>query len=330
MKVPSFCVMKEKVCRGMGIVLIIAGFLIFLAPELVCGFQDVQTKHFVMTYEEKYAGDDNIERENKSHAEADPLFQEIVDYNQSIYQDGQSGFSDPWGYEQSPIDLTGFENGIFGYIEIPSLGQTFELYIGATAENMSKGVAIMGQTSLPVGGENTNCVIAGHRGYNRNKTFFKQIEEIQDGDMIYIRNPWEKLTYKVESVDVIEPDDLDAVRIQEGRDMVTLLTCHPYASHGRYRYLVYCTRYEGSDGAEASGTGNDTGMPEKENTVMSEYIIASDGEIYPSSKIEIEKETFFRKVCAGIILIFVFYIFFRKVSEGKRLKTESKERRGKS
>lgn len=320
---PSFYVMKEKVCKSMGVVLIMVGFLVFLSPELACGLRNVQTKIFVMTYEEKYARDDNTKKENQNDVKGDAVFQEIVNYNQSIYLGGQSGFSDPWGYEQSPVDMDEFENGIFGYIELPSIGQTFELYIGATMENMSKGVAVMGQTSLPVGGENTNCVIAGHRGYNKNKTFFRDIEEIQIGDMIYIRNPWEKLTYKVESIDVVDPCDIDAVRIQEGRDMVTLLTCHPYASHGRFRYLVYCARYEESDDVKA-------GVPGKEKNVSSDYILASDGAIYPSSKMEIRKETLFRRICAGIILMFLFFIFFLKILNAKWGKSEIKERRGKS
>ncbi|MGN0204429.1 MAG: class C sortase [Coprococcus sp.] len=336
---PSFYVMKEKIFQIIGIVLIAAGFLIFLSPELIYGVQNVQTKVFVMIYEKKYVRDGNIDtkEEEKRDIEqdcvdvknTDPLYQEIVNYNQSIYLNGQSGFSDPWGYEQSPIDMDGFENGVFGYIELPSIEQTFELYIGATMDNMSKGVAIMGQTSLPIGGENTNCVIAGHRGYNRNKTFFKEIEEIQIGDMIYIRNPWEKLSYKVESIDVIDPYDIDAVRIQEGQDMITLLTCHPYGSHGRYRYLVYCTRYEESADEKVVEAAGDAGMQFEENNAYSDYIVASDGTVYPSSKMEIKKETLFRRACAGVILMFVFLIFFRKISDGKWYKTEIKERGGK-
>ena len=70
---------------------------------------------------------------------------------------------------------------------------------------------------------------------------------------MYITNPWGTLTYRVESIKVIDPNDVDAVKIQEGRDMVTLLTCHPYRSGGIYRYLVYCVR---DTSAEEETEGN--------------------------------------------------------------------------
>ena len=108
-------------------------------------------------------------------------------------------------------------------------------------EHMAKGAAILGAASLPVGGRNTNSVIAGHRGY-RGAPYFRDIEKLKPSDEIRITNPWETLCYYVESAAVIAPDDSDAVKIQEGKDMVTLLTCHPYRSHGAYRYVVYCVR----------------------------------------------------------------------------------------
>lgn len=315
-----FDIMKKiNVSKITGIILIAAGIIVFLSPELIHGFQVAQTQMVVTAYEDKYGrnGGCSTDQEGESGVkeivsdvrDEDPLYQEIVRYNQSIYMEKQSGFADPWSYEQSPVDLEGFEDGIFGYIEIPSMGQIFAIYIGATMENMSKGVAVMGQTSLPVGGENTNCVIAGHRGYNHNKTFFKYIEDIRIGDMIYITNPWEKLTYRVEAIDVIEPYDIDAVMIQEGRDMVTLLTCHPYASHGQYRYLVYCERCEVND---VMGESAPTAQSESQLEEDKDDKAASDAMIYPSSSVAIKKETAFRRVCAVFIFLFVLIVVMRK------------------
>ena len=128
------------------------------------------------------------------------------------------------------------------------MGIRLALYPGADEEHMAKGAAILGAASLPVGGRNTNSVIAGHRGY-RGAPYFRDIEKLKPGDEIRITNPWETLCYCVESAAVIAPDDSDAVKIQEGKDMVTLLTCHPYRSHGAYRYVVYCVRAdEAQDG----------------------------------------------------------------------------------
>ena len=97
---------------------------------------------------------------------------------------------------------------------------------------------------LYTSGKNTNCVIAGHRGYH-GAPYFREIERLNPGDKVYIKNPWEKLAYRVESIKIIYPDECDQIKIQKGKDMVTLVTCHPYKSHGRYRYLVYCVRDNG-------------------------------------------------------------------------------------
>ena len=115
------------------------------------------------------------------------------------------------------------------------------LYLGATMENMRKGAAIMGQTSLPLGQKDSNCVIAAHRGY-RGIPYFRDIEQLKTGDQVIIKNPWESLDYRVTKIKVIDSYDMDKILIQKGKDMVTLLTCHPYRGHGRYRYVVYCMR----------------------------------------------------------------------------------------
>ena len=102
----------------------------------------------------------------------------------------------------------------------------------------------MGQTSLPLGKRDSNCVIAAHRGY-QGIPYFRDIEELKTGDLVIIRNPWERLRYKVTKIKVIDPYDTDKILIQKGKDMITLLTCHPYRGHGKYRYLVYCERDHG-------------------------------------------------------------------------------------
>ena len=108
---------------------------------------------------------------------------------------------------------------------------------------MARGAAVMGETSAPVGGVSTNCVIAGHRGW-RGADKFRHLDRLQPGDMVYVTNDWETLAYAVEEIQIIQPDDVGAVAIRPGEDLVTLLTCHPYASGGKYRYLVICRRVE--------------------------------------------------------------------------------------
>ena len=101
----------------------------------------------------------------------------------------------------------------------------------------------MSQTSLPIGGIDTNCVIAGHRGYS-GASYFRYIEKLSVGDSVTITNLWESLHYRVSEIKIIDPYDVDEILIQEGRELITLLTCHPYASGGRQRYVVYCERVD--------------------------------------------------------------------------------------
>ena len=192
---------------------------------------------------------------NGSDASVDPaaeeqpviLYPELLEamraYNETIYAEGQSGLCDAWAYENPSFDLTeyGVEDGVIGVLTIPSIDLEMPIYLGATYEHMAKGATHLSQTSLPIGGENTNCVIAGHRGW-QGAPYFLYLDKIVVGDEVTITNLWETLTYKVCEIRVIEPNDIDAVLIQPERDMLTLITCHPYASGGRYRLVIYCER----------------------------------------------------------------------------------------
>ena len=109
-----------------------------------------------------------------------------------------------------------------------------------------------------------------------------------------LKNSWEELVYEVEKIDIVTPNDVDAVKIRPGKDMVTLLTCHPYGSNGKYRYLVYCSRVK------------DAGKDDRKKEVSYAYkdhIVASDGQIYSLSSKDIQKEKYFRWLCAIILFL---------------------------
>ena len=171
------------------------------------------------------------------------LFAAMQEYNREIYATGQSGLRDAWAYQQPSFSLTdyGVESNTIGVINIPAMNVELPIYLGATSENMAKGAVHLSQTSLPIGGENTNCVIAAHRGWY-GAPYFRYIDILKIGDEVKITNLWETLTYKVSEVKIIDPDDIDEILIQPGRELLTLVTCHPYASGGLYRYVVYCER----------------------------------------------------------------------------------------
>ena len=171
------------------------------------------------------------------------LLSAMQSYNQQIWEEKQAGLCDPWSYEQPSFTLGdyGLEDEVFGVITIPRLQLEMPIYLGATYKHMADGAAHLSQTSLPIGGENTNCVIAGHRGWG-GASYFRYITELEAGDEVIITNLWGELRYTVVETKIIDPNDVEEILIQQDRELLTLLTCHPYASGGKYRYVVYCER----------------------------------------------------------------------------------------
>ena len=175
------------------------------------------------------------------------LWADMVRYNETIYTQGQAGLSCQYDYQKPSFTLTqyGLADEVFGVISIPAMELEMPIFLGATEQHMADGAAHLSQTSLPIGGENTNCVIAGHRGYN-GASYFRYIDKLKVGDMVSITNLWETLTYRVCEIKIIDPHDVTEILIQPGRELLTLLTCHPYASGGKQRYVVFCERVESS------------------------------------------------------------------------------------
>ena len=171
------------------------------------------------------------------------LLADLQAYNQRIYAERQSGLVDLEACEESAIDLTfyGIEDEIIGVLEIPAMELIMPVYLGASDAHLAAGAAVLGNTSAPIGGDNTNCVIAGHRGW-RGADYFRHIDRLQVGDTVQVTSLWETLTYAVADIQIIQPHEVDKIKIQQGRDLLTLITCHPYASGGKQRYVVYCER----------------------------------------------------------------------------------------
>lgn len=173
------------------------------------------------------------------------LWEDMVRYNQSIAAQGQSGLSCAYDYQKASFRLAdyGLPDEIFGVLSIPAIDLEMPIYLGATEQHMADGAAHLSQTSLPIGGMDTNCVIAGHRGYS-GASYFRYLDKLHVGDTVSVTNLWETLTYRVCEIRIIDPSDVEEILIQPGRELLTLLTCHPYASGGQQRYVVYCERSE--------------------------------------------------------------------------------------
>ena len=140
----------------------------------------------------------------------------IVNVDTSLLQDEK--------YEKT---LSVTDTGLMGNIEIPSIDVNLTIYHGTDDDVLAKGVGHLKESSLPVGGKNTRCILTGHRGLPTAK-LFTRLDEVKKGDMFYIHVCNRTLAYKVREVKVILPDDLESLNIVPGKDLVSLVTCTPY------------------------------------------------------------------------------------------------------
>lgn len=169
----------------------------------------------------------------------------LQEYNRQLCTEKQCNLTDLEACETPAADLTtyGIDDEIIGVLEIPAMELTMPVSLGASDTHLAAGAAVLGNTSAPIGGNNTNCVIAGHRGW-RGADYFRHIDKLAVGDTVTLTNLWKTLTYTVEDIQIIQPHEVEKIKIQQGRDLLTLLTCHPYASGGKQRYVIYCERTE--------------------------------------------------------------------------------------
>ena len=187
----------------------------------------------------------NFLEERKLEQQYPELLAALQEYNHQLYAEKQCNLTDLEACEEPAADLTayGIEDEIIGVLEIPAMELTMPVYLGASDAHLAAGAAVLGNTSTPIGGDNSNCVIAGHRGWC-GADYFRHIDRLQVGDTVTLTNLWETLTYTVADIQIIQPHEVNKIKIRQGRDLLTMLTCHPYASGGRERYVVYCERTE--------------------------------------------------------------------------------------
>ena len=225
----------RKLSFMLAALLAVAGVCVMLWP--------VVTGHTLQTNADEAV--QNFLEERKPEQQYPELLADLQAYNRRIYDEKQSGLVDLEACEAPAADLTayGVEDEIIGVLEIPAMELTMPVYLGASDEHLAAGAAVLGNTSAPIGGDDTNCVIAGHRGW-KGADYFRHIDRLQVGDTVTLTNLWKTLTYTVADIQIIQPHEVDKIKIQQGRDLLTLVTCHPYASGGKQRYVVYCERTE--------------------------------------------------------------------------------------
>ena len=227
----------RKTSLVLAALLAVAGICVMLWPVFTGSRLESHAEEAAQTFLE----------ERKPEQQYPELLAALQEYNRQLYAEKQCNLTNLEACETPAADLTtyGIEDEIIGVLEIPAMELTMPVYLGASDAHLAAGAAVLGNTSAPVGGVNTNCVIAGHRGWC-GADYFRHIDKLAVGDTVKLTNLWETLTYKVADIQIIQPHEVDMIKIQQGRDLLTLLTCHPYASGGKQRYVVYCQRIGGT------------------------------------------------------------------------------------
>lgn len=171
------------------------------------------------------------------------LTDDLKKYNEDVTK-GDANIIDPFSNEdyKGYYDIKGIDKEeVFAYLIIPKLDMKKPIYLDATYKHLDLGVAQVEGTSLPLGGKSTRSVIAGHRGWWGDLMFYN-VEKLEEGDDIFIDGRSGLLKYKVTGQEIIDPSDWEKVLPIEGRDMVTLLTCHPKRPPRPKRLLINAER----------------------------------------------------------------------------------------
>lgn len=150
--------------------------------------------------------------------------------------------------EQYDKTLAVSDSGIIGTVEIPAISVSLPIYHGTSEDVLQVAVGHIDWTSLPTGGVGTHCAISGHRGLPSAK-LFTNVDQLKEGDIFMLRVLDEILTYEVDQILIVEPQELEPLGIQEGKDFCTLVTCTPYGVN-THRLLIRGHRIENVEEAK--------------------------------------------------------------------------------
>ncbi|MST72776.1 class C sortase [Olsenella porci] len=222
---------------------LLAGLGMMLYPSVSDWWNSMHQTQAIATYE-KAVSDNSAER-NKQ------LWDDAVAYNASLpHDESRFNLSDEERakYEKT-LDVTG--TGIMGYVEIPKISVSLPIYHGTDATVLQIAIGHIPGSSLPVGGQGTHCVISGHRGLPSAR-LFTDIDQLREGDLFMLNVLGKTLTYQVDQIRVVLPDELDDLAIDDGQDYCTLVTCTPYGVN-THRLLVRGHRVPNQGAAVADG-----------------------------------------------------------------------------
>lgn len=223
--------MKKKISNLITVFLVLillAGLSLLLYPTFSDWWNSYHQTKAIASYAADVA--------NLSNEDYEKIWKAATEYNASLSErnsDYTLTEEQKKQYEQL-LNVSG--DGIMGYIEIPSINCSLPIYHGTQESVLQIAVGHIEWSSLPVGGASTHCVVSGHRGLPSAK-LFTNLDELSKGDTFMLRVLDEVLTYEVDQILIVEPQETGALQIEEGKDYCTLVTCTPYGIN-THRLLV--------------------------------------------------------------------------------------------
>lgn len=212
--------------------LFVLGFLILIYPLFSQYYYSINSNHIVNQFDESVKKINNEELNRRLElAKA---------YNSTL---DPTKFSDPYG-EYSDKEKEGIAEyarmlevkEMIGYVQIPKIEENLPIYAGTSESVLQKGAGHLEGSSLPIGGDDTHSVITAHRGLAKAK-MFRRLDELEIGDVFFVKNIEKTLAYKVDRILTVEPTNFEPVLVEKGKDYCTLLTCTPYVINS-HRLLV--------------------------------------------------------------------------------------------
>lgn len=232
---------KKNISTIILMLILLTGLSLLLYPTLSDYWNSFHQSRAIASYAEAVAEINNVDYRK--------LWNDAVRYNRDLSKNANHWFLTDEEREEyeSLLDVSG--NGIMGYIEIPSIKVSLPIYHGVDEGILQIAVGHIEGTSLPVGGLGTHCVVSGHRGLPSAK-LFTNLDELTKGDLFLMRVLDETLTYEVDQILIVEPEDTSALEFEKGKDLCTLVTCTPYGINS-HRLLVRGHRIENQETASS-------------------------------------------------------------------------------
>lgn len=227
--------MKKKNITNMILILIFfAGLSLLLYPTISEYWNSFHQSKAIASYVEDV--------ENLNEEEYGRIWEEAQAYNEEWKKHGRFYYmseAQKTIYEQT-LNIGG--NGVMGYVDIPAIDCTLPVYHGTDGSVLQVAAGHLEWSSLPVGGEGTHCIISGHRGLPSAR-LFTDLDQLVEGDIFMFRILDEVLTYEVDQIRIVLPDELEELEAEPGMDYCTLVTCTPYGINS-HRLLVRGHRIE--------------------------------------------------------------------------------------